>query len=45
VYGKEHFSEIANTYPLAILGAGDDSPGVLDQLLDMAHGGAKVTVL
>lgn len=45
VYGQEHFDEVANEYPLALVGSGDDgSPGVLDALMTLARGAATVTI-
>lgn len=45
VYGNEHFDEVANEYPLALVGSGDDgSPGVLDALMSLARGNATVTI-
>lgn len=44
VHGKEHFATLADEYPLAFAGGGEDRPGVLDALLKMAHGDVSIEV-
>jgi hypothetical protein len=42
VFGAEHFDDLARDYPLAFAGGGEDSPGVIDALLKLAHGGVSI---
>jgi hypothetical protein len=44
IFGLEHFDELANEYPLAFTGAGEDAPGVIDELMRMAHGAVSIEV-
>lgn len=42
VHGSEYYDEIANEYPLALVGGSE--PGVLDALMSMARGNAQITI-
>ncbi len=44
VFGAEHFDELANDYPLAFCGGGPGEPGVIDELMKMAHGAVSFEV-
>jgi hypothetical protein len=43
VYGKEHYDALANDYPLAFVGNGED-PSVLDALMRLARGNATIQI-
>lgn len=43
VYGKQHFAELARLSPLVFCG-NDESPGVIDALMDLARGGGTASI-
>ena len=42
VHGIEHFDDLANRYALAFSGGDVTEPGVVNALLDMAHGSPTI---
>ena len=44
VFGKEHVDELTDRYPLAFAGY-ESAPGVIDHLMDLARGGAVISIV
>lgn len=43
VHGREHFAEVADAYPLALVGTGDGD-SILEALMTLARGNAQIVI-